>query len=398
MWANSVWGFLTLGIGLLVTMLTLSPDQEWLRPWLLGIGPASIVLSAIILIWPLRHKDVRAKAQEAARHPLKWFAQNLEPRHLLIVGLTGVVVFAAIALAGVIWQGRDRATSQPARSLVWMLPKAAAEKFVPSDRDAAPSLRELLLAGILTARGTPHYGKAGDPAVPIPAAEWQSLLLAGQDFSSAVSKQGPAHSYDNIELASVGDFTPEFWNVAAQKQPPRPPQPPAPVEPDRYYSSAEKERIGGLIATIRLILNREGKTVVREVNAVAGIPPGAAKQNVQDNYNRLVAAEKTMHVIYDGIWRNIINNNDNSDLLPDLKAIIGPNSQPYDRFQEEIGKRMQAFEGILAAFDLIPRDDRERIINGLNGSTDLRDRAEKFERWITDVTDKIDTLNRKLAK
>lgn len=98
-------------------------------------------------------------------------------------------------------------------AIIWMLPKAATEKFVPSDRDAAGSLRELLLAGVLIARGTPHYGKAGDSAVSIPAAEWQSLTIAGQDFSSATSKQGPAHSYDNLELAAVGDFTPEFWNV-----------------------------------------------------------------------------------------------------------------------------------------------------------------------------------------
>jgi len=113
-------------------------------------------------------------------------------------------------------------------SVAWLLPKTAAEKFVPSGRDTATSLRQLLLSGILKAQGTPHVGKAGDPAVPIPAAEWQSLTLAGQDFSSAASKQGPTHSYDNLEFAMVGDYTPAFWDVVAS---PTPHQNPAQTPP-----------------------------------------------------------------------------------------------------------------------------------------------------------------------
>src|SRR5580704_9270710 len=104
MWANSVWGFFTLGVGFLLAMLTLSPEQTWLRPWLLGVAIASYIFSVAILFWPLRHTHNRKRFKEAFLHPRKWLAENLRPRHLIILGLTGVIVFAAIALAGVIWQ------------------------------------------------------------------------------------------------------------------------------------------------------------------------------------------------------------------------------------------------------------------------------------------------------
>jgi hypothetical protein len=124
------------------------------------------------------------------------------------------LVISAVGIGGAAFGLGLRLAKPSGDSLVWMLPKAAAEKFVPPDKNPAESLRELLLSGVLVGRGVPHYGSAGDPAVQIAAAEWQSLTLAGRDFSSATSKQGPAHSYDNVELAAVGDFSPAFWNVA----------------------------------------------------------------------------------------------------------------------------------------------------------------------------------------
>ena len=89
----------------------------------------------------------------------------------------------------------------------WLLPTQAAERFAPPDlvevwrADPATHLHRLLLSGGLIARGTPHYGGAGSVAVLIGRGEWQTLRLAGANFSSAGSSVGPANSYDNIEIS-----------------------------------------------------------------------------------------------------------------------------------------------------------------------------------------------------
>lgn len=133
---------------------------------------------------------------------------------LLIAG----AVIGAIAYSNVSETEQPLNTSKSSLSLVWMLPNAAIEKFVPPNTSAPEKLRELLLSGALVARGTPHYGVAGDKAILIPLAEWQSLKIAGQDFNSAASAQGPAHSYDNLEIAAVSDLAPSSAILVNEQQ------------------------------------------------------------------------------------------------------------------------------------------------------------------------------------
>jgi hypothetical protein len=63
-------------------------------------------------------------------------------------------------------------------------------------------LQQQLHTGKLIARGTPHYATAGEDNKPIVinSAQWESLSIAGQDFSDAPSRQGPSHAYDNLEI------------------------------------------------------------------------------------------------------------------------------------------------------------------------------------------------------
>ncbi len=91
----------------------------------------------------------------------------------------------------------------------WMLPFEAIERFAPPNllqawrTDPAANLHAQLLSGKLIGRGTPHYREAGKPPVIIGRGEWQTLKIAGQNCEHAVSSTGPAHSYDNLEIAKL---------------------------------------------------------------------------------------------------------------------------------------------------------------------------------------------------
>jgi hypothetical protein len=88
---------------------------------------------------------------------------------------------------------------------VWFLPPDAIAQFIPKDTppdQIAATLRRELLGGRLIARGIPHYAAAdNNQPVIIYHAQWQTLTIVGADFSHAVSSLGPAHSYDNLEIA-----------------------------------------------------------------------------------------------------------------------------------------------------------------------------------------------------
>ena len=71
MWANSVWGFFTLGFAFILARLTLSPGQAWLRPLLFWGAISCFVLSGAILLWPLRSEENRKKTKAAFRHPAR---------------------------------------------------------------------------------------------------------------------------------------------------------------------------------------------------------------------------------------------------------------------------------------------------------------------------------------
>jgi hypothetical protein len=99
MWANSVWGLLTLGVGFWVAVAELAPEWLWLRPWFSWTGSACLVGSATVLCWPLWHADVREQIRVKLQHPLAWMVELIEPHHLIIAGLF-------IALVGAVWNSQ----------------------------------------------------------------------------------------------------------------------------------------------------------------------------------------------------------------------------------------------------------------------------------------------------
>jgi len=117
----------------------------------------------------------------------------------------------------------------------WLLPRQAVEQFAPPDlvqgwrtdpsvgsfayQQIAENLRSQLLEGRLIARGTPHYGTAQDDSpVVISPAQWQSLRLAGADFSVAASSVGPMQSYDNLEIGKSARYIIHAANISALKR------------------------------------------------------------------------------------------------------------------------------------------------------------------------------------
>lgn len=106
MWANSVWGFAGFAGAFGIAVLGLPSEFVWLRPWFAGAATLCVILSLAVLCWPLRKSENRRKTKGALKHPKEWFVANVEPKHLLVAGLIGVLVFTAIALAGAIWQSR----------------------------------------------------------------------------------------------------------------------------------------------------------------------------------------------------------------------------------------------------------------------------------------------------
>jgi hypothetical protein len=99
MWANSVWGFFGLAVTLGLAVIGLSPDWNWLRPYFLGSAAFSLIVSLVILCWPLRSKERRVAVLVKVQHPFRWASELIEPHHIIVLGLL-------IVLAGVIWQWR----------------------------------------------------------------------------------------------------------------------------------------------------------------------------------------------------------------------------------------------------------------------------------------------------
>jgi hypothetical protein len=153
MWANSVWGFFTLGIGFGLAMLTLSPEQGWLRPWLLWTMLGCFAVSALVLLWPLQYEENRTQVRIALQHPLKWAAENIGSKQLIVVGLTGVILFAAIALAGVIWQGRSPVVKSYTTATLTQEQPAAQTQQAPSAVPAIPILIPEDVSNLLRALG-----------------------------------------------------------------------------------------------------------------------------------------------------------------------------------------------------------------------------------------------------
>jgi hypothetical protein len=70
MWANTVWGFLALAATCLFTVLGLSAEYTWLRPYLLNAAFTSAVASAIAFCWPLIKRGVIGG--ETRLHPARY--------------------------------------------------------------------------------------------------------------------------------------------------------------------------------------------------------------------------------------------------------------------------------------------------------------------------------------
>jgi hypothetical protein len=100
MWANSVWGLFSFALAFGLAVLALTPEQVWLRPWFTGASIMCAALGLIVVCWPLRHHDNRAKVGEAFKHPRRWIANTVET-HLIPIGLAIILVGVAVVSIGV---------------------------------------------------------------------------------------------------------------------------------------------------------------------------------------------------------------------------------------------------------------------------------------------------------
>jgi hypothetical protein len=179
---------------------------SWLDSLLTPYGMTGVVIAIAGTVLSIRYWHRQQRAAKKLGMASWWFIALSCVVALLSVG------GASYGLALKFSAPTTTPTIQPATSFFWMLPKAAAEIFVPSGADAAATLRELLLSGNLIAMGKPHYGNAGDSTIQIPTAEWQSLNLAGSELRDASSSFGPSSSYDNLEIAMATRLQPEQEN------------------------------------------------------------------------------------------------------------------------------------------------------------------------------------------
>src|ERR1700736_1315295 len=101
MWANSVWGFFSFALAFALAVLGVPQEYLWLRPYFIGASIICAALGLVILCWPLRHDRNRAKVREVFRHPIKWIPRLVDPRRMIIAGLSIAVVGVVIAAIGV---------------------------------------------------------------------------------------------------------------------------------------------------------------------------------------------------------------------------------------------------------------------------------------------------------
>jgi hypothetical protein len=108
MWASSVWGLFGLAATFGSAMLLLTPEQEWLRPYLAWATAICGMSSVSVLCWPLQEASNRAKLRDAFRHPRKWIKKAVEPSQLIAAGF--VIILGGVLIASV---GLWRQSRQP---------------------------------------------------------------------------------------------------------------------------------------------------------------------------------------------------------------------------------------------------------------------------------------------
>jgi hypothetical protein len=152
------------------------------------------------------------------RQELALAMPNVNPGHIMALAgiFASLLAFGLGVIIGKHFQEKKENVNSKSSAnateteIEWLLPLEAAERFAPADKvkewkDSPQYLEEALRKGILIARGTPHYGTAGDEAKIIDRAEWQSLKLVGH---SAVSSS--MHSYDNLSITkTINNITKE---------------------------------------------------------------------------------------------------------------------------------------------------------------------------------------------
>jgi hypothetical protein len=107
MWANSFWGLLGFAATLGLAMLLLTPEQEWLWPYLAWATAVCATSSIVVLCAPLRKRVNRDKVQDAFRHPRKWIRKAVEPSQLITGGFIVILIGALIAGIGLWRQSRQ---------------------------------------------------------------------------------------------------------------------------------------------------------------------------------------------------------------------------------------------------------------------------------------------------
>lgn len=126
MWANSVWGLLSLAVTFGLALLLLIPEQVLLRPYFQGLTIFCAVMTVVVLIWPLRRGYNRAKLLEICRHPAKWIPRLLSPNRMITGGLFIIIIGVIVVGIGIWRQSQPVAHSS---SVAPTPPAAAAARY-----------------------------------------------------------------------------------------------------------------------------------------------------------------------------------------------------------------------------------------------------------------------------
>jgi hypothetical protein len=220
MWAGSVWGLFGLSISSFYTMLSLPADSEW-RPALTYAGIVFFLLSAVVLFWPLLHRENRVLVSAKLKHPKKWIAELVEPSHIVILGLL-------IALAGAIWQWRRAPPIDPAIASLQTEIANLRASLAEAQKPAVPVTK----LGQVTASSSPAQAKPGFTTRTVRElralyegrTRLQADAFIADDKGKLIEVEGSVQNVDSgmafLEVSKAGinadyvecRFSPE-WNV-----------------------------------------------------------------------------------------------------------------------------------------------------------------------------------------
>ncbi|MET4216324.1 hypothetical protein ACVWWG_008724 [Bradyrhizobium sp. LB7.2] len=278
---------------------------------------------------------------------------GMEPVHLQIIGLVGIVLFAALSVGGLIWQSQVTPSPDPRvghlQSQLEILTRESAEKQTAAALDLTKT-KQALEEKTRELEGAKAQATAATATAPKPKADSAVIVLS------------------------------------------KPPDESSLLVPGRFYSTAEKERI---VDTMNLIQQRFNsvRRVMYDAEKIASNP--GQNEEIDRSINKL----RAVYVGVEEVSNDLEKVRNESHSYPvDFAVLLAAKPVYYDEFQRAISDYSNALI-VYRRFLTDTGENRGTLAQNLDSSKRHLSRAKfSLEKWLGECDEQMRGARRLLEK